>query len=397
MRSFTLLLLLLSCWACQSDAGQQPLSEVPEERPPLSVDYEDADYKWGFADAGGRLVIPAEYDEVRGFGPEKLALVRQNGEWNFISLDPAGTGEATGKKKSKSWSMAWSYVNGLARVRAENDSIGFINVKGEMVINPTFSDAGDFSESKVAWVKRGNHYGLIDKSGNLILPVNYEKLVPAGEDRFIFRQNRKYGLIDGVGKVLVKPNYKKLKPFAENGLAAVKENDLYGYIDRSGNWHLQPAFLQASNFSEGRAVVTTQAEKLELIDATGKNYLREEYTQLWYANESRWLVEKNGKYGTIDADGSIVIPLVFDEIQPASEGLMVYQQGPGWGFLSAMDGTPITPPAYGLAWPFKNGFARVATNRGLSLIDTTGQLRLPPLYLDLRDGSQGLFPVQTIK
>lgn len=389
MRLFPLFLLLLSSYACQSDPSPAQLPEFSEERPPLSADYEDADYKWGFADANGRLIIPAEYDEVRNFSPEGLALVRKNGEWNFI--------EANGKKKSNVWSMAWSYVNGLARVRAENGLIGFINTKGEIVIDPTFSDAGDFSESKVAWVKRGDRYGLITTDGEFQLPIEYEKIAPAGEADYFFKENGKYGLLALDERQLIAPFYNKLKPFAANGLAAAKETDLYGYLNRNGSWRLQPAFLQASNFIQDRAVVTTEDEKLALIDATGKNHLREVYTQLWYANEGRWLVEQNGKYGAIDADGAIIIPLIFDEIQPASEGFMVYQQGPGWGFLSAEDGTPLTPPVYGLAWPFKNGFARVATNRGLSLIDTTGQLRLPPLYLDLRDGSQGLFPVQTIK
>lgn len=390
MKHTLVFFLLFSLFACQPEiAPEQVTTSLPEERPPLSQDYEDAKYKWGFADASGLLVVAAEYDEVRNFGPEGLALVRQNGEWNFI--------EATGKTKGKSWSMAWPYAHGLARVRAANDSIGFINTQGKMAIPPTYSDAGDFAPNGLAWVRRGDQYGLIDRAGKITLPLAYEKLTHAGGDHYIFRQSGKEGLLDKSGTVLIQPNYKKLKPFAENGLAAAKEKSFYGYLNQAGEWRLLPSYFQASDFNENRAVVTTRSEQLEFIDTTGNNYLREAYTQVWYAKEGRWIVEKDGKYGAIDSSGSIIIPLVFQELQTASEGFMVYAQEQRWGFLAATDGELLTPPAYGLVWPFKNNFARVATKRGLSIIDTLGQLRLPPLYLDLRDGSRGLFPVQVIR
>lgn len=380
--------LFILLFACQPDPAPEQTAAQQDELPPLSSDYEDADYKWGFANAAGRLVVPASYDEVRPFGPEGLALVRKKGEWNFI--------EANGKQVSRAWALAWPYAEGLARVKAANDSIGFINVQGAMAIAPTYSDAGDFSGG-FAWVKREDLFGLIDQTGKQILPFAYEKLTPVGNGSYLFRQNRKEGLIEVTGKIILPANYKKLKPFTSNGLAAARADELYGYLNRTGTWQLPPAYLQAGDFAYDRAVVMTEDEKWQLIDATGKNYLRETYAQLWYANENRWIVEKEGRYGAIDAEGNTVIPLIFAEIQAATEGFMAYQQEQLWGFLLASDGTPLTPPAYGLVWPFKNGFARVATKRGLSLIDTLGQLRLPPLYLDLRDGSNGLFPVQAIK
>ncbi|MEM9835257.1 MAG: WG repeat-containing protein [Bacteroidota bacterium] len=380
---FVFLLLLLS--ACQGDPSGDA-EDVPVSSP--ASDYESADYKWGFANANGKLIIPARYDEVRNFGSEGLALVREGDRWYFI--------EANGQQSSKAFKMAWPYAEQRARVRFDHDSIGFVNQRGQIIIPPNFESAGDFNNG-YTWAKQMNQYGILDHQGKTIVPFQYDKLSGGQGGEYIFRQNGKYGLLHADSGEFIPAVYEKIRAFGAQSFTPARRDGRYGYLDRAGQWQLSPQFLQAGLFNEGRAVVLQANEQLALIDSSGQNYLREPYQQVWYAKSGRWIVEEKGLYGAVDASGEIKIPLVFSELQSSSEGFMVYQQNELWGYLNAQTGAPLTPPAYGLAWPFNEGFARVATRQGISLIDTSGQLRFPPNYLDVKDGRKGLFPVQVIE
>ncbi len=415
-----ILLLLIAC-----SANEAPIDYAAEHTPPsLAQDYEKADYLWGFADTKGRLLLAASYDEVRNFGPEGKALVRKDGQWYFLSLPisaqqnldtldlarlliaspatAAMTVVKTGKNAGarvvslrKAYPLAWPYAAGLARVQGPNDSIGFINTQEEWQIPPRYNEASDF-ENGYAWVRIGEQYGLIDTSGQLQTPLIYEKLSGGQGGEYLFRQNNRYGILSVSGKTILPAQYDKLKAFSPEGLAAAKKDKQWGYLNRAGKWIIPPTFLEAASFQEGSAVVRHPDGQAALIDPNGRALVAAgQYSQLWYAQEGRWIVEKGGKYGAVAADGSLVIPLLYDELQTASEGFMAYRQGEKWGHLASKDGAILTPAAYVLVWPFRNGLARVAGNNGYTLLDSSGrQVFRNTQFIDMRDGSYGLLPVQ---
>ena len=95
----------------------------------------------------------------------------------------------------------------------------------------------------------------------------------------------------------------------------------------------------------------------------------------------------------VDAESTSAI--IFEEIQPFSEGFAAYRQRELWGYLRP-DGSIMSPSKFYLAWPFRDGLARVATRTGLTFIDSSGfQLFAPrPEYFELRDFSEGLAPAE---
>lgn len=44
-------------------------------------------------------------------------------------------------------------------------------------------------------------------------------------------------------------------------------------------------------------------------------------------------VQKNGKWGSITADGTEVVPLVYDSIVTYAEGYLIVQKGDGLGII----------------------------------------------------------------
>jgi hypothetical protein len=60
----------------------------------------------------------------------------------------------------------------LAKV-TDNGKVGYVDKKGNIVIEIKFEDASSFKEDK-AWVKVGGKYGIIDKTGDFLIKPKYE-------------------------------------------------------------------------------------------------------------------------------------------------------------------------------------------------------------------------------
>jgi hypothetical protein len=72
--------------------------------------------------------------------------------------------------------------------------------------------------------------------------------------------------------------------------------------------------------------------------------------------------EKDGKWGYVDATGSVVIPPQFDSAAPFSDGLAVVELNHRFGYIGP-DGRFVVQPKYYKAEPFKDGLALVCTKR----------------------------------
>jgi len=71
-------------------------------------------------------------------------------------------------------------------------------------------------------------------------------------------------------------------------------------------------------------------------------------------------------------------------ITPFKNGFATYQADELFGFLN-MEGKQLTPPAFGLAWDFKEGLARVIAREGVCFINKTGGLEFVSPDFDVRD------------
>ncbi|MEO0788650.1 MAG: WG repeat-containing protein [Bacteroidota bacterium] len=382
---------LLCCASCGSEEGLPQVGDTPEvgsnaptTLPPPESDYEEATFKWGFADSTGRLVIAAKYDEVRSFGQEGLALVRQNGRWHFINQ--------RGQQVGQDWRAAWPFREGLARVQSDDDLFGFVNRQGQIVIPTIFPAAGDFHEGH-AWVRNEPGYGLIDSNGQIVIDPQYDKLSNLSHGRLVFEQDGQYGLRD-FSQVIIPPTYDRLTD--DGGQLRARQGKLYGYLQSDGKWQIEPAYQMASPFVDDRAAVMKDGQ-WQLIDLAGQNYLTQDYQQVFSAGEGLWIVEASGRYGAVDRGGQLVIALEYDEIQPFSSGLAAYSQNDLWGYLRP-DGSQAFPAEFGLAWPFQGEQARVATRDGFVMIDQAGNIRIRPGYRDMKAfGELGLLPIQVYR
>ena len=151
-------------------------------------------------------------------------------------------------------------ANGLAGVQDADSSLwGYIDKKGDYVIEPQYEGAGDFGANGLAVVKDADSrlWGYIDKKGDYVIEPQFE--VVSGD----FSENglalvmdadsELYGYIDKTGDYVIKPQFEVVPgDFSENGLALVADADseLYGYIDKTGDYVIEPQFIAAGDFAK---------------------------------------------------------------------------------------------------------------------------------------------------
>ena len=240
--------------------------------------------KWGYIDKTGALVLPMKFTHAENFS-EGLAAVtlgdRDHGAFIYragkiafeIPLDVtlgfhegvAGVllngsiiyYERTGKKipiSTEYGPKSNSFSDGLLPIEVKS-KWGFVDRTGKIVIEPRFEDADNFSDGLAAVKVRGEEkiwcprdengsregftmkLGYIDKTGELVIPAQFESASPFSEGLAEIHQCDKSFFIDKTGKTVLSGNFRYASSFAA-GLARVSimRNGklLESYIDKSG-------------------------------------------------------------------------------------------------------------------------------------------------------------------
>ena len=82
---------------------------------------------------------------------------------------------------------------------------------------------------------KGVKWGFIDKTGHLLIPLQYDFAWNFKEDVAAVKQNGKWGYIDKAGQEFLPFLYDEADSFSK-GLAEVKLDTLWGVIDKTGTW-----------------------------------------------------------------------------------------------------------------------------------------------------------------
>lgn len=225
----------------------------------------------------------------------------------------------------------------------ENGKWGLRMATGRIVCAPIYDGMDSFSEG-LARVVVGNKEGFIDTFGEVVVPIKFERVAAYSEGLAIFGEgwieNRltRWGYLDSSGNVAIEAKFEDVRKFS-GGLAAATiggrmRNGRTGYIDRKGDWCIPPRFTWADDFSEGFAVIEEESGR-SVIDNRG-HYLVVPDTFEMIAKFSEGLarVSLKGKWGFINPQGEVAIPLVYDLAYDFINGHAVAMKDQVSGILS---------------------------------------------------------------
>lgn len=135
--------------------------------------------------------------------------------------------------------MADWFVGGLARVRKDG-KWGLIDKTGKVVIPIKYTQADNFLEGASAMaVQKGSKYGLVNRSGVEITKIEYEAyiLFTHKDDLALVKKGGKYGFMNMAGKIVIPIKYDKSASFSfgDKDKVQVTLNGEKFYIDKKGN------------------------------------------------------------------------------------------------------------------------------------------------------------------
>lgn len=368
--------------------------------------------KWGFLDASGNPLIPATYDYVYDFENGK-AKVRLGDRTFWIDL--------SGKETTP---PAASSVTTTLNVFCEPGSFGYIDLKGNWIIQPQFYAAHPFSEGLAAVMAlRASDLDCenpeLDRSYLTDEDAAYRlRLLRMGirhreEDGEAWQPTRPlrrlFGYIDATGNTVIAAKYEVAMPFNGNR-AYVRFRGKWGVIDKKGNWIMAPVLDQPDHMSSAYGYETDYLSESDDLSERSRNYDEPMETDIYYFSEGMGAISYNGKFGFIDSTGKVIVAPVYDNVGAFSQGLAPVRHLDRWGYVDKT-GKEVIAIHFRSASSFtENGLALVETSMpesGLSspepgleyednetsyfgYIDRNGKWAIRPQFSYATDFSEGL-------
>ena len=124
-----------------------------------------------------------------------------------------------------------------------------------------------------------------------------------------------------------------------------------------------------------------------MVDEKDRWVLSAEYQEVKPMKNGRARVKQGTKYGMVDGEGNISVPIIYDGIEDLCEGFAVARKQWKFGFVDA-NGRELCEFVYDRAAPFSEGRAAVKSGKFWGYIDANGVLVIPMMY-DSADAFQG--------
>ena len=305
----------------------------------------------------------------------------------------------------------------------KNQKYGVVTANNQIVIPFKYDEIYNLANGYK--VTLNEKEGVVNNKGKLIIPLKYED---------ISQQNNCYkATLDGKEGILSLDN-KTLIPFmyqqlqldnfnTETLIVAKNEENKVGFINTKNEWVISPIYRLASPFQNGLAFVRDEQKKSMLINTKGEVVIKG-FDELEYYNSNiivvrdyQWnysvynykgelldvynsfyenhygeqvhQVSKQGKYGFIDGNDKVIIPLEYEGANELREGLIPVIKNDKWGCINLKNEIVIPFQFIGSLGVFENGIA--VYNKGpeskmgyswsqCGLINNKGEVIVEPKY-----------------
>ena len=263
---------------------------------------------------------------------------------------------------------------GLRKVTTySDDTIGFADEDGNLVLPAIYSEAGDFHDGVAAVKFRGEKD---PKSGT------YQK-----------KENQKWSYINKLGETVLPPTYEDAGQF-NNGVAPVMIDGHGALIDKQGDTiatsKSAASPIQIGDYYE----VSTKEFRNEVIDNKGQVVVppiydridKLEQTQTYMRRHGRnrkikkadptelhyFKVYQNGKCGLVAVGGEVVVPIKYQNIASFNDGHAVVLQNDSWGLIDK-NGLFIIKPKYKFLSMYDDLIAARDRNNEWTIFNSSGK------------------------
>ncbi len=207
-----------------------------------------------------------------------------------------------------------------------------------------------------------NLYGIINEDGSKTIAAEFDTIYKSERfcyseecQCFIAEKKSQYYFINYKGQLKPRIAFDSLfmiSDFRNSRYSGYKNDTLYFF---KSNGQIITTEYDRMLYGTGSSIFTIKNEKLGLIDIDNNIIIDFEYDNLKYARHNAYLIaEKNGKVGVIDLANQIIVPFDFEQIVPTLASIgdndkeFVIQQNGKMGTIN-MDSSYwriVIPPEY---------------------------------------------------
>lgn len=248
---------------------------------------------YGFVDKKGKVAIEPIFEDAGDFS-DGVAEVKKDGERYYIDKDG---NNAFGDQTFKAFS---GFRDGRATVFIDNRSSvsGVIDRDGKLLFTQpgVLKDGGD---GYIYYTKEGT--GWVDSKGEVVIEPQFEAMRPFYDnDLAPFKLGDRSGFVDRSGQIRLNPQWDDASSFVDNSFAYVAIGDKWGMIDRNGKYLVNPKWEDVSmsyvNGCNGQPYVGSVMSDFYFVDCAAviiRNFIKDGRIDGW---DLSWTAEDIAKH-----------------------------------------------------------------------------------------------------
>jgi hypothetical protein len=316
----------------------------------LSIRWEKKESLWGLARADGSWLVEPKFQQVGSLN-DGLALVALNGKFGFVDLKGNFVIEPV-------FDRVAPFTRGVGRTSAvQGDTVGVIDKAGAWVFRTSYQQIylatvlgkDHASELAFGWhFKKADRWGLLDPDGRIVLDADFDQTVQRCDDgRLVVYQNKEWLSFKADGSPLQPPDGRLIDascggvpPFI------MKVGDKFGLVDGNSN-PVTPIQFDAVA-SSGPGVKNVKIDgKWGRIGSDGRRLLEARFDYLSVGADV-FVASIDGKRGFMRSDGSWLIGPKFDAAKRRDRDTAFVTVSGATGVLRLSDQSWAVPPRPGV-------------------------------------------------
>lgn len=340
------------------------------------------DGRWGFIDGTGAIVVPPQYDHVfpyrNGFTVVRIGDYR-GGRRAFLAADGSRVTDFV-------FDRAYHFVNGYGTA-VRDGKWGFVAPDGSSPGGFVWDAVRDFADGYAAvrlGDRRSGRWGLIDRTGRIVLEPVYLSLRAVGDGVWAAENEDGVALFDparGAPQAFV---YSAVGRFTDGLVPVTQERGTTTFhfiLDR----RLQIRFQSTDpirSVAEGVATLRV-GDRYQYRDiargtivGSPAGYDRAAPFRDGLAVVGRGEDWRSRRYGAIDREGREVVPIEFRRVVPMEGTELIRVLSDRYGFLDR-SGRWVVEPRFSATGDFSDGLCPVEVDEQWGYIDTTGSIAIP--------------------
>lgn len=251
-----------------------------------------------------RVLLPKRYEFINDpiDGDTLVVFCDIRGNYGFLDINSGRPVISAG------YSKAWKFSEGLAGVTDKDGKLGFIDKNGVFVIPPSIKVEDEDIDCQfhnglcVICDNDNNVYTLMDRSGNMLPDKEFDDISRAWESGwYIVSKKGKSGLLDKNGDIVLPLEYPELS------------------VSGSGP---DAIYVTADGVKRKLSLDGTIMEDF-VCDMSGNLQYKDEEGNSRVSDKVGWF-SVEGRYGALDCtDGHIIIPAIYEDVNLLSPDVIV--------------------------------------------------------------------------